>query len=189
MKTTLSILIMLAAILPPAFAQHEGHTMPKPAASPQPKQAPVVGDTTRKPQAAPQGKMDHSKMDHGTMDHSKMNHGSMEGMNHGKGAVGSVTFSPMGSMSHSLSRNLPMNRNGSGTSWMPDKTPMYANMAHSPGEGKWMYMLHYGLFLRHTNQNFTNPDKRGREARFDAPNWAMGMAQRTVGRRGLLRPN
>ena len=154
----------------------------------------MAGDTTKKGKAAPQsnidaGKMDHSKMDHTGMNHGAtgdMNHGGMAGMNHSENAMGSVTFSPMGSMSHSLSRNLPMNRNGSGTSWMPDKTPMYAYMAHSPGDGKWMYMLHYSVFLRHTNQNFTNPTKRGREARIDAPNWAMGMAQRTVGKRGLF---
>ena len=130
--------------------------------------------------------MDHSKMDHSKMDHGKMDHGMMMqgGMNAREGDTASIMMMPMGSMSHALSRNLPMNRNGSGTAWMPDQTPMYAYMKHS-NDG-WMYMLHYSVFLRHTHQNFNNATGRGREARIDAPNWAMGMAQHTVGKRGLF---
>ncbi len=87
-------------------------------------------------------------------------------------------------MSHLYSRNLPMNRNASGTAWHPDQTPMYMYMKHS--KSGWMTMAHYSVFLRHTNQNFTNPGGEGREQRVDAPNWFMGMAQRNVGKRGLL---
>src|ERR1700712_3431689 len=53
-------------------------------------------------------------------------------------------------MSHSFSRNLPMNRNGSGTGWLPDASPMYGYMFHSK---KWMYMLHGSLFLRYNKQD------------------------------------
>lgn len=173
-RTYIASFLLVSAVLT-ASAQHhqhhEGHTMPAQKAAPTSSTMPM--DTTRK----------RADADHKSMDHSRMGH---EGMAHGAAMKGGVSFAPMGSMSHSLSRHLPMNRNGSGTSWMPDKTPMYAYMKHSMGEGKWMYMLHYSLFLRHTNQNFTNPNGRGREARIDAPNWAMGMAQRTVGKRGLF---
>lgn len=86
-------------------------------------------------------------------------------------------------MTHSFSRNLPMNRNGSGTSWHPDNTPMYAYMKHGK---KWSYMAHYSVFLRYNSQNTNNRDKRGSGRQFDAPNWFMGMAQRPVGQRGLL---
>ncbi|MBO0950736.1 hypothetical protein [Fibrella forsythiae] len=187
MKTIFINLSLLAVTLLPASAQHAGHSMPMAADTTRPKkeQPPAGKDRETKPMN--HDGMDHSKMDHSGMNHSgtgSMNHGSMAGMSHAEDAMGSVSFSPMGSMSHALSRNLPMNRNGSGTSWMPDQTPMYAYMKHS--DGGWMYMLHYSVFLRHTNQNVTNPDKRGREARIDAPNWAMGMAQRTVGKRGLF---
>lgn len=89
----------------------------------------------------------------------------------------------MPAMTHSFSRNLPMNRNGSGTSWHPDNTPMYAYMAHSD---KWTYMLHYSVFLRYTSQNANNRSMRGSDRQVDAPNWVMGMAQRQVGKRGLL---
>lgn len=113
-----------------------------------------------------------SSVNGGTMRHEGMHHdGTMmqhEGM----------------SMSHLYSRHLPMNRNGSGTAWHPDQTPLYAYMTHN--RSGWMYMLHYSVFLRHTNQNFNNPNGKGREQQLDAPNWFMGMAQRTVGKRGLL---
>lgn len=97
-----------------------------------------------------------------------------------------LTMDPaMGGMTHSLSRNLSMNRNGSGTSWHPDNTPMYAYMSQ-PASNAWSYMLHYAIYLRYTSQNLNNTDKRGRGQQFGVPNWFMGMAQRTVGQRGLF---
>jgi hypothetical protein len=87
------------------------------------------------------------------------------------------------SMTHNFSLSLPMTRNGSGTGWQPDATPMYAYMKHSD---KWNYMLHGSLFLRYTSQNFNNGDRKGADAKFSFPNWVMGMAQRQVGKNGLL---
>lgn len=86
------------------------------------------------------------------------------------------------SMSHAYSLNLPMNRNGSGTAWLPDASPMYGYMFHSP---KWMYMLHGNLFLRYNNQDFTNKGSRG-DSKIDAPDWLMFMGQRQVGKNGLF---
>src|SRR3954463_3482667 len=86
------------------------------------------------------------------------------------------------SMSHVYSLNLPMNRNGSGTGWLPDASPMYGYMFHRP---KWMYMLHGNLFLRYNNQDFTNKGSRG-DSKFDAPDWVMFMGQRQVGKNGLF---
>ena len=85
-------------------------------------------------------------------------------------------------MSHAYSLNLPMNRNGSGTGWLPDEAPMYGFMYHSP---KWMYMLHGNFFLRYNNQDFTNEGSRG-DKEIDAPNWLMFMGQRRVGKKGLF---
>src|SRR3569833_3027991 len=76
-------------------------------------------------------------------------------------------------MSSALSKNLPMERNGSGTSWLPDASPMYGVMLH---DGKWMYMLHGSVWFRYTKQDVFNKGSRGGE-KFDAPNWFMGMAQ------------
>lgn len=85
-------------------------------------------------------------------------------------------------MSHAFSLSLPMNRNGSGTAWLPDASPMYGYMIHSK---KWMYMVHGSLFLRYNNQDFTNKGLRG-DSRFDAPTWFMLMGQRKVGQKGLF---
>ena len=86
-------------------------------------------------------------------------------------------------MTHNFSLSLPMTRNGSGTGWQPDATPMYAYMKHSD---KWNYMLHGSVFLRYTAQNFNNKDKKGQDSKISFPNWFMGMAQRQVGKNGLL---
>lgn len=91
--------------------------------------------------------------------------------------------SGMGNMSHAFSRNLPMNRNGSGTGWLPDAAPMYGLMFHQP---KWMFMLHGNVFFRYNNQDLTQKGNRGDEE-FDIPNWLMFMGQRQVGERGLFR--
>ena len=86
-------------------------------------------------------------------------------------------------MSHAFSRNLSMNRNGSGTAWLPDEAPMYGYMLHSK---KWMYMIHGNLFLRYNNQDIARAGSRGAH-KFDAPNWVMGMGQTAIGKKGLLR--
>ncbi len=88
----------------------------------------------------------------------------------------------MSNMTHAFSLHLPMNRNGSGTGWMPDASTMYGNMYHSQ---HWMYMLHYNLFLRYNNQDISNKGSRG-DAEVDAPNWLMFMGQRKVGSNGLF---
>ncbi|HQS33933.1 MAG TPA: hypothetical protein PLC18_00885 [Sediminibacterium sp.] len=85
-------------------------------------------------------------------------------------------------MSHSYSLNLPMSRNGSGTAWLPDASPMYGIMVHSK---KWMYMFHGNIAPRYTKQDLGNKGSRGDEA-FDAPNWFMAMGQRKVGQKGLF---
>jgi hypothetical protein len=88
-------------------------------------------------------------------------------------------------MSHSYSLNLPMNRNGSGTGWLPDASPMYGYMLHS---SKWMYMFHGNIFLRYNNQDISNEGTHG-DSKVDAPNWFMAMGQRRVGANGLFHFN
>ena len=88
-------------------------------------------------------------------------------------------------MPHAYSLNLPMNRNGSGTSWLPDNSPMYGYMYHSR---KWMYMLHGDIYLRYNKQDLLKKGSRGDE-KFDAPNMVMLMGQRQVGQKGLFHFN
>lgn len=85
-------------------------------------------------------------------------------------------------MSDPFSLNLPMSRHGSGTAWLPDASPSYGYMFHSP---EWSYMLHGNLFLRYNNQDFSNKGSRGSN-KLDAPNWLMFMGQKPVGEYGLL---
>jgi hypothetical protein len=109
-------------------------------------------------------------------DTMQMDHMNMHGMDMNK---------PMNnhmSMSNAYSLHLSMNRNGSGTGWLPDASPMYGYMFHT---SKWMYMLHGNFFLRYNNQDFTNKGSRG-GSKVDAPDWLMLMGQRQVGKNGLF---
>lgn len=85
-------------------------------------------------------------------------------------------------MSHAFSLNLPMNRNGSGTGWLPDASPVYGYMLHAK---KWMYMVHGNIFVRYNDQDVGNKGTRGDE-KIDAPNWFMLMGQRRVASSGLF---
>ena len=59
----------------------------------------------------------------------------------------------------------PMSREGSGTSWLPDSSPMYGKMFMF---GDDMLMLHGAIFPRYTNVSTRRGDDR-----IDAPNWFM----------------
>lgn len=89
---------------------------------------------------------------------------------------------PMSNMTHAFSLSLPMSRDGSGTSWSPDNTPMYMIMAATK-KGTWMF--HGSIFLRYDNQQLTNKTSRS-DAQFDAPNWFMAMYNRRIGKNGLF---
>ena len=104
-------------------------------------------------------------------DHSKMN------------GMGSDTTHMM--MNSQYSRDLSMNRDGSGTSWVPDETPMYAYMIHGKN---WMTMIHGSVFARYTNQDVFNSGSRGGR-QLDAPDWFMAMTQRKIGSAGLFSIN
>jgi len=88
-------------------------------------------------------------------------------------------------MNSQFSLNLSMNRDGSGTSWVPDETPMYGYMFHGK---KWMTMIHGSFFVRYTDQDvFKNGSRGGKQ--FDIPDWFMVMTQRQVGKNGLFSIN
>jgi hypothetical protein len=88
----------------------------------------------------------------------------------------------MPGMNHSYSLSLPMNRNGSGTSWSPDNTPMYMIMKHGKKD---MWMFHGSVWLRYNTQELSKKTSRS-DAQFDAPNWFMAMYNRQIGKNGLL---
>jgi len=88
-------------------------------------------------------------------------------------------------MNSQFSLDRPMSRDGSGTSWVPDETPMYAYMIHNGG---WMTMIHGSFFARYNNQDLFKSGTRGGE-KVDAPDWLMAMTQHKVGKNGLFAIN
>ncbi len=77
---------------------------------------------------------------------------------------------PQHDMSAMGTGGISITRDGSGTSWLPDETPMYA--LHRQANG-WMLMLHANGFV----QYLKDTGDRGSD-QFGGINWAMGMAQR-----------
>ena len=73
-----------------------------------------------------------------------------------------------------------MARDGSGTSWLPDASPMYAFHAT---RGAWQLMAHENLFVQYLHESGIRGADQG-----GSINWFMGMAQRPVGK-GRLRLN
>jgi len=67
----------------------------------------------------------------------------------------------------------PMSREGSGTSWLPDSSPMYGKMFMFDND---LLMLHGAIFTRYTNVSTRRGDDR-----IDAPNWVMGMYSHPLG--------
>jgi hypothetical protein len=119
-------------------------------------------------------------------DTSKTNHSHIKkAMKANQNRMQHETDSSMTPMSHAYSLNLPMNRNGSGTGWLPDSAPMYGYMLHSK---KWMYMIHGNFFIRYNDQDIGNKGTRG-DTKVDAPNWFMAMGQRKIGNKGLFHFN
>jgi YHS domain-containing protein len=71
------------------------------------------------------------------------------------------------------SHDMQMARDGSGTSWRPDTTPMYA--IHGQ-RGAWQFMAHENVFLQFLHDS----GDRGHD-QFGSINWIMGMAERSAG--------
>jgi hypothetical protein len=66
----------------------------------------------------------------------------------------------------------PMSRGGSGTSWLPDNSPMHIIMFNT---GKWQWMLHGFIFASFTDQNIFRKDTQRGASKFYAPNMIMLM--------------
>lgn len=76
---------------------------------------------------------------------------------------GSMSPGPLG---------IPRTREGSGTSWLPDLSPMYA--AHTTA-GRWGLMLHGNVFLQFIHEGSDRGDEQ-----LGSVNWFMGMARRPL---------
>jgi hypothetical protein len=65
-----------------------------------------------------------------------------------------------------------MAREGSGTAWLPETTPIFALHRFA---GPWRLMLHENLFVQYINESGARGDDQ-----FGSSNWMMGMAHRDV---------
>ncbi len=92
-----------------------------------------------------------------------------------------------GHMSSTVDINDPMNREGSGTSWLPDSSPMHAySKMYSDGG---MFMLMGTGFLRYTQIGSTRDVSiagKGSRSRVSAPTMFHAMYSRPVGERSQL---
>ena len=81
----------------------------------------------------------------------------------------------------------PMSREGSGTSWLPDSSPMYAYMKMFD-DGS-MLMLHGTTFLRYTSIGSSRDVSiagKGSRNRFDAPSMFMAMYSKPIGEKSQI---
>ncbi len=85
-------------------------------------------------------------------------------------------------MSSSFSNNLPMSRDGSGTSWQPDASP---SMMYMIMHGNTTFMFHGAFFIRYTWQDLGTINDRGGQ-KFDGPNWIMAKVSQKLGEKDLL---
>jgi rusticyanin len=89
-------------------------------------------------------------------------------------------------MRSTVDLNDPMSRESSGTSWMPDSSPIYARMRM---KGDKMLMLHGTAFPRYTRvggDRDVSIAGQGGRSRFDAPTMLMGMYSQPAGKNGQL---
>jgi hypothetical protein len=85
-------------------------------------------------------------------------------------------------MTSFFSPDLPMNRDGSGTSWLPDQSPMWMHMIRKKNT---TYMVHGFLFIRYTSQDISDQGNRGGN-HFDAPNMFMLRMSQKLNDKNLL---
>ncbi len=177
------ILILIAAAMTCAAINAVANPSPTPSASPQkytcvmhpevvmdhPGNCPKCGMKLvplKEEKPKPHAKIDNHSMDaamkHDDHEHDQGMHGGHP-PSPGFGAAGETHMS----MQSSVDIADPMSREGSGTSWLPDSTPMYGKMFML---GDDMLMLHGAIFPRYTNVSTRRGDDR-----IDAPNWFMAM--------------
>ena len=169
-----AVIVWVGGTVQIAAAQHEQHrpTEPakdtvtskpvQPATDPAPSQIPMPVQNTESPKT-------HGRSEHSVSSPTQTAYAS--------------TSSPMlMPMNGALIPGVPSEREGSGTSWLPDHSTM--NALHWQRD-PWMLMLHGVAALRYTNQDVSNAGRRGDDA-ISAPNWAMLMAMRPLGHSGQV---
>jgi hypothetical protein len=163
---------------PPMPSGHDTHPAPK--ASPSPAM-PAGHDAHPAPKASPSPAMPAG---HDT--HAAPTTPAKPGAEHEHGgkttpAADGTAHGEHSQMRSSVNIGEPMSREGSGTSWLPDSSPMYAYMKMF-GDGSQL-MIHGTMFLRYTsigsNRDVSAAGK-GSRSRFDAPSMFMAMYSKPI---------
>lgn len=102
----------------------------------------------------------------GADEHSQHQHG-------GDAPEAGVPQHDMSHMAQGGSESTAADREGSGTSWLPDQTPMFA--LHHQRNG-WTFMTHFNAFLEYLHES----GPRGSD-QTGSINWVMGMADHALG--------
>lgn len=115
--------------------------------------------------------MDTSRAMSQNHDGMNMNHGEMK-MDSNRMDMGAMNMESMSAMQSEIYQT------GSGTSWVPSTTPMYALMYDFPNSS---LMVHGGIFPRYTYQSGSRGDKE-----FGAPSWIMLMYDHNLDMNNML---
>ena len=174
--TVVFVLLVGAAFVFPALAQHEGHTMPsKPKATPAP--TPVADPT---PASSPQGHQ-HTPTPATTPSPGESPTpaphvmADMPNETMSMGPLLLMTKNEMGIRVGSSDSNfISMGQMGSGTSWSPASSPMHM---HHKQAGDWLVMFHYNTVVGLNSQGGPRGVKK-----LESQNWFMPMAFHKLGR-------
>lgn len=167
MRNSIFTFLLICASALSAVAQHDHG---KPAATPTPTPSPAASPSGHGDHAMPKASPTPHAHDEGKRAeaHTGSGHSSMQ-------------------MSSTVDINDPMNREGSGTSWLPDSSPMHAYSRMYKDGG--MLMLMGTAWLRYTSiggsRDVSAAGKGGR-SRVDAPTMFMAMYSRPLTSRSQL---
>jgi hypothetical protein len=146
MRHSILTILLLLALSAVAWAQHS-HPSPPPGQQPSPPERPAEPP-------------EHDEAAHGEAEPAAEEPGDP----HHPAAQAAMLEGPLG---------IPAARDGSGTSWLPDASPMHA--LHGK-RGDWQLMFHGNAFLYYFDEGGDRGDQD-----FGSINWAMGMARRPLG--------
>ena len=182
----ITLVFLLFTLTLIAFAQHQGHQMPKPTASPTPAATPSPsGSSTQTHRDSPGMKVPAAYPSPEQMMNTPSPMASPSpsatGHMHGAGTgvdVGSLIVmegDEMGIRVGSSDTNvMSMGAMGSGTSWQPSSGPMHM---HHWIKGDWLLMFHYNLFADVNRQG----GPRG-VTKFESTSWFMPVAYHKLGK-------
>lgn len=146
MRHSILTILLLLALSAVAWAQHSHPPLP-PGQHPSPPERPAEPP-------------EHDEAAHGEAEPAAEEPGDP----HHPAAHAAMPAGPLG---------IPAARDGSGTSWLPDASPMHALHGR---RGDWQLMFHGNAFLYYFDEGGDRGDQD-----FGSINWAMGMARRPLG--------